>query len=721
MEEIYNNTGNSLENKIYLKLKEYFELNKFLTLENLDKFLVFLGLKNIWFDEKEQNELWELIRSKSLDKNNIDYNTIYNVLNEYFSQNNNEEIDTFLNKLNKNKETLYHIKFINEIFFSQNALSKKENKKINFEQINEIIKNKYKFINLSDEILKEYLDCLLNNKNGKKEINYRIISDKMNYINKKIDTKIAGSDLNEIININKMLEDNLNGKPSIEQIIVKLTFFDNRIIDCLEGISIMNANKNFILLMKKYIEKYLLNPRKFLYDEIKLKDLESNDSQKLILPKSKISLRSSFSKNSFSSKSSSKGRAHTLIIKEKNKENFFKVNSESLINKNSKTKNIFINEIPRIPTASSIDYPLDLLGTDNLNNNKIIEEENYLNSKIHEENDEYIYDNIIKSKYTHNNNIKESDLNFFKGTNDLNSRKDSVLANGNEIIINQDNNFDFIYLSKSHRIKKLFHNNNDKINNNMFYSELISAYSSNGKKQKCELIISSKYFYFLKPQTTHRFFMIKVTSLKSISIHISNCNLLFLSFEGRIDIIIESLNRMKILIFIKHLFNKLKLENKLFINYPNNFNCCFIKKDGKYECIDNLFEITPNFDGAIKIGYLQLLKESIFGNYHIEKFVVLCDIGVIYFNINSNYKFPDGIIPIIGSKIKIIKSEYKEKNGYRNYIQILTGKNEKYLFSSFQIKEISDWENELLRFQNLYYNKMKEINQNYDMKQEIII
>ena len=84
--------------------------NKFLTLENLDKFLVFIGLKNIWFDEKEQNELWELIRSKSLDKNNIDYNTIYNVLNEYFSQNNNEEIDTFLNKLNKNKETLYHIK-----------------------------------------------------------------------------------------------------------------------------------------------------------------------------------------------------------------------------------------------------------------------------------------------------------------------------------------------------------------------------------------------------------------------------------------------------------------------------------------------------------------------------------------------------------------------------------------------------------------------------------
>ena len=209
MEEIYNNTGNSLENKIYLKLKEYFELNKFLTLENLDKFLVFLGLKNIWFDEKEQNELWELIRSKSLDKNNIDYNTIYNVLNEYFSQNNNEEIDTFLNKLNKNKETLYHIKFINEIFFSQNALSKKENKKINFEQINEIIKNKYKFINLSDEILKEYLDCLLNNKNGKKEINYSIISDKINYINKKIDSKIAGSDLNEIININKMLEDNL--------------------------------------------------------------------------------------------------------------------------------------------------------------------------------------------------------------------------------------------------------------------------------------------------------------------------------------------------------------------------------------------------------------------------------------------------------------------------------------------------------------------------------
>ena len=135
--------------------------------------------------------------------------------------------------------------------------------------------------------------------------------------------------------------------------------------------------------MKKYIEKYLLNPRKFLYDEIKLKDLESNDSQKLILPKSKISLRSSFSKNSFSSKSSSKGRAHTLIIKEKNKENFFKVNSESLINKNSKTKNIFINEIPRIPTASSIDYPLDLLGTDNLNNNKIIEEENYLNIIIY--------------------------------------------------------------------------------------------------------------------------------------------------------------------------------------------------------------------------------------------------------------------------------------------------------------------------------------------------
>ena len=123
----------------------------------------------------------------------------------------------------------------------------------------------------------------MNNKNGKKEINYSIISDKINYINKKIDSKIAGSDLNEIININKMLEENLNGKPSIEQIILKLTFFDNRIIDCLEGISIMNANKNFILLMKKYIEKYLLNPRKFLYDEIKLKKLPNYHKNKEII------------------------------------------------------------------------------------------------------------------------------------------------------------------------------------------------------------------------------------------------------------------------------------------------------------------------------------------------------------------------------------------------------------------------------------------------------
>ena len=940
------NKNNSKESIAKLKIKEYFSINETLTHDKFNHFLEFIGLKEIWSTEIEQNLLWETLVAISKDKKSIDYDSALRGISTFFDEDdgkditdiydeniyninlkdvsleesdninlfdnkknvdNEKYIDEFLNTIHNKQDTLYNIRFINEIFFRKyfnknNIIDNDKNEKeiiINLDEIVEKIKKDYKFLNINIEILKNYLfhinDDKYTNSNEKENKNYCLKKDLINYVNAIIDLKIEENNKNHNINLNNsnlsnISNNNINGN-SIEFSIEKLSISDTNILNCLDGIISQNLNLDFIKLVKKYIENYILYLRQSIYNDIKSKELEleqkinqskntckkcNKDIDKENKKLFKEEMKTMFRKNSklFNQKNKELSSNKIININEimKKNKNLSSTNLRNSLSmpKEQKRKYTQLNKVPSkqrlvLPkmstdslntvqtdpkqrekksknktkpqnkilngnksrtqssmdgciediTASRIDSfsnngangSLFLLETTKLYNDNLEEETsnknitnkinnnnnniNIINNNIKSNNQLLIYRKINSSKNKKTSNInnidanssidinnessikinnednyddyEDSDDNFFNNgkmhssnnfftKKNFSSKKDFIFngnynirhsdafhtinhinncfntfaygpLNGQSILeVNQRNNlqnkilnnfYDFKYLAYSHRVQKLFASNNDKMNINEFFSEEINAYISNSTKQNCELVISYNNFYFLKPDSLECILIMNIKLLESITISSNNFNLIHLSFKNRTDIIIESFQRMEILIFVQKAISKRKLENEIKINTCNKFY--FRKKTGKKDTIltfkNKMFSLTPNFENAQKIGVLLKYQENIFSASFHKKLVVLCSLGLLYFN--DNYKTPKAIIPIIGTSIKGIVVQTNEKI---YCIKLITINDETYIFGSLKKKEILDWKKEILNYKKIYDMQMKQINPNYIRK-----
>ena len=952
------NKENSKENKVKLKLKEYFTINEKLFHQNFNSFLEFIGLSDIWSTEKEQNILWDSIMAKATDKENIDYDAASSAISTFldeddnceiddifddkidninikdinldnsdlnlFGPKNNKEnkdnknneinengkfIDEFLNTFNYKQDILYYIRFINEIFLSKSTITnfdrvyKDDNGnndkiKINYDEIQNKIKNDYNFINISDEVLKNYLNYIKvkvteNKIEDGNEINknneYYLDKNLIKYTNAVINLKIGENNKNNINNSNinnnnnnNILNSNDKSKNinSIELNIEKLISSDKNIISCINGVISLNSNSDFLKIAKTYIENYIINLRKSIYEEIKQKELEYQ--QKISLDKSNTSnacnickksieienkklneemknilkrnskliqlnrnrssnnmidlneiiekdensscatLRSSLSMPRKNSKIS-----QNIIISNKNKLNMPQKSTDNLLILKSETymdkaksrlklmqqnKNItglnksiyssvdgYVNN--EDVTNSRIDlfsnkgnvnkdqFLLDTTGlytevledddktTNNNNKNKnnlrfinkdeilkknikdprksynnimdIFSENNdfdyediddsFYNGKIHSSNNFFLKKKTMDDNYINNSdfylgedeNLKNSDLNIFQSLKSidncyntfaygpLNSRsmsKISGLEDNNYINMNRaiNNFYDYKYLSNSNKIKKILALNNEKINLHEFFTEEICSYFSRAKKEKCVLMITSHSFYFLKSDSLECVFRTNLKLLESITISSNNFNLLLVSFKGGKDIILESLQRIQILIFIKRVLSKRNLDNQIKVSSSNKF--CIRKSNGKKETIltfkNKMFNLTPNFENAQKVGLLLKYQDSMFSARFNEKLVALCSIGLVYFSDNS--KSPKEIIPIIGTAIKPIIVMQGSDKIY--CLKFTTINEEKYIFGSLIKRELLDWKKEISYFIKMYNIQMKSINPNFSRK-----
>ena len=145
------NKGESKKSKVKINIKEYFNKNKQLKKEDFDSFLSFIGLRDIWSDEEEQNILWESMLSKAKNKECIDYDAALDGINELFEEDDDDDggeivvdknncfdkisnyyldvntnencIDEYLNSIKDNIQLLFAIKFINEIYLKNNTNS----------------------------------------------------------------------------------------------------------------------------------------------------------------------------------------------------------------------------------------------------------------------------------------------------------------------------------------------------------------------------------------------------------------------------------------------------------------------------------------------------------------------------------------------------------------------------------------------------------------------
>ena len=417
----------------------------------------------------------------------------------------------------------------------------------------------------------------------------------------------------------------------------------------------------------------------------------------------------------------------------------------------------------------------DFTFNDNINEQYLLENENIDDLENHEENDNNIEKNIrtlnhndlIDNKdsyfdsdnddnYKENNIENIENINIDKEKQNLSNCKDPInftfgkegnnnnnknkikielsgdidssipnyinkFHNNNHLLSLTNNNnkkfikifyYDFKYLYKNNNIKKLFNRNNEKINLMKFLTDEIYILTNNAlKKQKAILVISASFFYFLKDNTQMTcIYKLNNKSLKSISISSRNCNLIILSFEKNEDIIIETYRRIEILRFIKENINIKNIK----INISHNF-----KKNGDNELKKTkIFNFTPNFENAQKIGILCKYQENFFCSTFQEKLVVLCCLGLMYFD--ENEKAPKVIIPIIGTNIKFLSFQVQE-NEKLYCFQLKTINDEAYIFGSKIKKEIFDWIHEFSLIKKKYFLKLKEIEPNIVIHEKKII
>ena len=210
----------SRKDKAKILIKDYFEKNIYLTKDNFDSFLSFIGIKDIWDSKEDQNCLWELIKNKAKDKENIDCDSTmetiiafleiedegnldedkkdedsnYNfnekneiktsTLLEEENKNNEHCIDEYLNGIKNNIKLTFGIKFVNEIFLKK--------------YLNDYVNNN--LTNINDSInLKKIKEQ--NIENG-------INTDENKVMNGIIEEEIGDKQLNKRLNINKVININ---------------------------------------------------------------------------------------------------------------------------------------------------------------------------------------------------------------------------------------------------------------------------------------------------------------------------------------------------------------------------------------------------------------------------------------------------------------------------------------------------------------------------------
>ena len=351
-----------------------------------------------------------------------------------------------------------------------------------------------------------------------------------------------------------------------------------------------------------------------------------------------------------------------------------------------------------------------------------------------EEYDNYNGENVIKSNVNNNKNnsnkdsikLQTNDLNDFCVTGSRYSINNFTFGSPNRFVKQQEKNeknnendiytssnrvisnfYDFKYIANNHKIKKILSQNKDKYFPFLSADVNIIFNKNKNKKQKVILIISSNNIYVINSNDKMEIiYKISHKKIKYIVTAEKNFNLLYLGFNDGIQVIIETYQRIEILIFLKSIIlNNKEAYNKIKYSSSDNF---LFKKKNEEEIIhtkkNKIFNLTPNLENAQKAGVLFKYQENFFTGSFTKKFVVLCSIGLIYYD--DIEKQPKGIIPIIGTSIKFFNINAKEKI---YCFKMRTVNDETHVFGALTKNETFDWIKELNYYRSLYRNKMKEI------------
>jgi hypothetical protein len=205
--------------------------------------------------------------------------------------------------------------------------------------------------------------------------------------------------------------------------------------------------------------------------------------------------------------------------------------------------------------------------------------------------------------------------------------------------------------------------------------------------------------------------------LKRISVSEINPNLVAFHFIEKDDLIIETLRRFKMLNYFKkkrlglqhikiNCTDKFRLEfhnnnssfnfGKISLNRKSNANN---KKQYYYTIQTNKIHLLPNFEEAIKFGYINKLSSNFGFKKFVLRFCVLTNIGLFIFE--SPNKNPKSFISLVNCSIRrIVTSKL-------TFIFNIVSVDKIYTFSCESEEELKSWTNEMYGVIRKYKEKLK--------------
>ena len=261
---------------------------------------------------------------------------------------------------------------------------------------------------------------------------------------------------------------------------------------------------------------------------------------------------------------------------------------------------------------------------------------------------------------------------------------------------------DFLQLSRQDNITKILDDNHDKTEPDKIFSDVAFEIDEN-KKIRRNIIVTPKYFYLVDHD---EFKCLKIyKGMSKVVMTNKNPNTLVLVFQSNEGIAIETMRPNALGSYLRDNYRLAKGSEFKFA-FMNEYTYSKNGKDYKFNFLNNKLQKNTNFEGANKFGYLMKYKErKIIGGTFNEKFVVLTNVGLIYFN-NDDRNEPKRLIPVIGSDIARLPDGGKFKRS--NLLEIKVGE-EVIIFAAMTREERDSWYDALRNMQKEYEEKMKKL------------
>ena len=277
-------------------------------------------------------------------------------------------------------------------------------------------------------------------------------------------------------------------------------------------------------------------------------------------------------------------------------------------------------------------------------------------------------------------------------------RSNTIMISPKDLFENKD----YYCLTQEDYVRRKLAQLGDSYFGKDIYSDKIFVLVERKSLLKKYILLTASHFCIIEQNTLKFVYVDKIKNIKNIVLSKLNLNLILFRFLDGEDLLIESLRAYDLISFMKSTYYS-NIKTGMF-RYEDKF---IIKLKGQLHSLvvtDKILTNLINLDGAIKMGYLSLYKESFLSSNFIETIGVLTSIGLILLE-EATLK-PLMIIPILGS---ITTKVEKERFGNNNCFEIILPSGVTKVLAVRKSRERESWLAQFTKMKKELEDKMRKI------------